>query len=208
MHLGGMLSLSRNLLIVASALTLPAASRAAITITWTDTGSSIQAVATGSFTSAELAEADFNFDQSLGAGASYDTTPRFYNFTSAGTFNRYYINTSKVTAPAFTNFNDYSGQASGDSFGILIFGGYLSIILPKSYVAGSSIAATAIFTDYGMPLSSMFSFGDVVKVNGNTLITYVNGSAQAPVPEPSTYGLALGSLALAAVAIRRRAKRA
>lgn len=186
-------------LLLAAALAAPVASHAAITITWTENGANLEAVATGSFTSAELAEAAFSSSMSLVAGASYDTTPRFFNLTSSGTYTRYYIDGAKITAPAFNFLNDYSGQASGDAFGILIFGGYLSIFLPTSYVAGDSIAATAIFTNYGDPLSSAFSFGDVVKLNGNALLTYVQG-----VPEPSTYGIALGGLALFGAAVRRR----
>ena len=193
-------------LVLGSALLAPVTSRAAVTVTWQSLNNGdFRAVVTGSFSAAELAEAAIVDSISGGYTAYYDTTPAFGVAETPGTYDRYLFSTSKLTiTPAIHNLNTYSGNtATGDTFAFTIPNSYLFLVLEGGYQADAPINSTLVAEGYGLPLSFAFAFGDVVKLNGNPFITYVNGGA---VPEPSTYGLMAGGLALAAVAVRRRKK--
>jgi hypothetical protein len=187
-----------------AAALLPGVAKAGVTITWTEVGNNFQAVVSGSFSSQELAAASFNSDATFNAGASFDTSPSFSVIATGGQFNRRFISSSLITkTPNFTRLNSYSGNvATGSQFSYFDSGSFFIISIPTSYVAGDSISSTLQSARYGNTLQSAFTFGEVVKLNGNALITFVDGSS--PVPEPSTYGLILGGLALAGAALRRR----
>jgi len=189
-----------------AAALLPGVAKAGVTITWTEVGNNFQAVVSGSFSSEEMDADSFNFDTNFNAGASFDTTPSFSVMATGGQLNQRFISSSLITqTPNFTRMNSYSGNvATGDQFSYFDNGDFFIISLPTSYVAGDSISATLTSSRYGNTLQSAFTFGEVVKYNGNALITFVDGST--PIPEPSTYGLVLGGLALAGAAIRRRKK--
>ena len=190
-------------LALASAAIIPSATRAGVTITWTEIGSNFQAVVSGSFTTQELAAAAFTQASSFSAGASFDSTPSFGVVATGGDFTRYAISTGITSTASYIRLNSYSGNvATGDQFHYVDIGPYFIISLPDTYVAGEAINATLTSFRYGNSLQSAFTFGEVVKLNGNALITFVDGSS--PIPEPSTYGLILGGLALAGAAIRRR----
>jgi len=191
-----------------AAALLPGVAKAGVTITWTEVGNNFQAVVSGSFSSQELAAASFNTDATFNAGASFDTSPSFSVIATGGQFNRRFISLSSITkTPNFTRLNSYSGNvATGSQFSYVDSGSFFIISIPTSYVAGDSISSTLQSARYGNTLQSAFTFGEVVKLNGNALITFVDGSS--PIPEPSTYGLILGGLALAGAGIRRRIKKA
>lgn len=185
-----------------AALMAPAASQAGITITWSDDGSDILATVSGSFSTAELAAAAGSNVSNFGPVAQFDTNPKYLNLR--GEFTQYYYSMANITAMNFFNqSNSYSGTTSGDTVGFNIFGGNLSLYVASSYVAGSSISAATRFYGVGQPAADVFSPGDVIKfAGGDALVTYI------VVPEPSTYGLMLGGLALAGAAVARRRRKA
>lgn len=201
-----MIQLSRRHLgfLLAIAAGLPARSDAGISITWDRVGGNFQATVTGSFSSAELSAATSTSPGPGFANSPYfDTTPGFgTQWSSSANLTQYYIPLTSLTlTPGFINMNSYSGNTStGSIVGFYDnFYGYLVLVLDSSYQAGDSIAATLTSYAYEQTLNQSFLFGDVVKLNGAPLITFVQG-----VPEPSTYGLALGGVALALGALRRR----
>lgn len=190
--------------LLAIAVSQPARSEAGISITWDLIGQNFQATVSGSFSSAELSAAT---STSPGPGFAnspfFDTTPSFgTQWSSSANLTQYYIPLTSLTLTSgFININSYSGNTStGSIIGFYDnFYGSLVLTLDSSYQAGDSISATLTSYAYGQSLNQSFLFGDVVKLNGAPLITFVQG-----VPEPSTYGLALGGIALAAGALRRR----
>lgn len=185
------------------ALAVPALSQAAVTVTWTDLGGQFQAVVAGSFSSEELGLSSSSSSLSLTTSVTrYDTTPSFFSVTSNDNYTIHFFGSSVYAAiPSFSTSNNYTGTASGDTFGFAISGNQLRIYLPITYQFGQSIASSVLFSYSGMTLSESFKFGNVVTLDGNPLITYIDASA---IPEPSTYGLVLGGLVLAGAAIRRR----
>lgn len=165
---------------------------AGVIISWALAEGNFQGSVSGSFSAAELAQAGSNFPASLSATAFIDTTPTFASYP-AGTHLRYNFLASTVAfTPNFIRLNSYSGTSrSGDVFGFYkVANDSLSVTLPAGYQADSPINATLTVPAYGNSLSTAFTMGEVVKVNGNALITF------AAVPEPASLGLtATGGLA-------------
>lgn len=184
-------------------LAVPALSPGAITVTWTDLGGQFQAVVAGSFSSEELSFSNSSSTLSLTTSITrYDTTPSFFAVASNDNYTIHFFGSSVYAAiPSFSTSNNYTGTASGDTFAFAISGNQLRIYLPITYEFGQSISSSVLFSYSGMTLSESFKFGNVVTLDGNPLITYIDASA---IPEPSTYGLILGGLVLTGAAIRRR----
>lgn len=95
---------------------------------------------------------------------------------------------------------------------------YFTNNLPDGYTASSAFTKDGyLFSTQGIQndsvpfggttptLAPMFTVNDMANDGDNVLFGVYGGGA--PVPEPSTYGLALGGLAFAGVALRRRARK-
>ena len=195
---------------LAAALTamLATSASAEITISWTMTSNSLIGTYSGSFSAAELSYATSSFTDTTNTMASSDTSPSLFSFPTNNTSTSvFYYASDKYANTASTNkYNFYSGNtASGDPFSYNVNSGYLFIRLSQSYVADSVISGTlTINTVYeDTDLDDYFTFGNVVTLNGNPFITYVNGSA---VPEPSTYAAIIGMAGLGLALTRRRRK--
>lgn len=206
---------SRSHLILSGVLLVSASvSQAAVTVTWTQVGDKFHGTVSGSFSEAELSAPSTTYTQTDPVGGYFDTSPGFLVVVSGQTNLTYrlYSNTLLTRGPGNANLNIYSGATVSGTTSIGFydtFNGPYALALSSSYVAGSEISATIIGDRYGMSLAQSFFFGDVFQRNGQSFITYVNGGiVGGAVPEPSTYGLALGGLALAGALLRRRSKRA
>ena len=95
--------------------------------------------------------------------------------------------------PDFIRLNSYVGTSrSGDVFGFYqVANGSLTVTVPSGYQAGTAINGTLTVPAYGNSLSTSFTMGEVIKLNGNALITF----SAAAVPEPSTWAMAVAAIA-------------
>lgn len=209
------MKLSRGSLALSSLLLVSASlSQAAVTVTWTQVGDKFHGTVSGSFSDSELSAHYSSYTQTDPVGGYFDTSPGFLVVVNGQTdlTYRHYWNTVLTRGPGNANLNIYSGATVSGTSSIGFydtFNGPYALALSTSYVAGSEISATIISNRDGMTLAQAFFYGDVFQLYGQSFITYVNGGVVGgAIPEPSTYGLALGGFALAGVLLRRRSKRA
>lgn len=200
--------------ILTAAALMPALTQAAVTITWTQVGDKFHGDLSGSITPAELAASGngAGYHLYVASGGSFDTTPSFstimvgqslidvyfYDFTKVS------VGSANANFAAYTNLDGSANDVTGtNSFGFYVDGTGAYLYLPLFYYLTPGELTSTIVTDRrGMNLSQAFKFGTVISLDGSALITYANGTPA--VPEPSTYGLALGGLAIAGAVVRRR----
>lgn len=203
-----------------ASLLAPVVSPAAVTVTWTQVGGTFHGTVSGSFAADELAQASSIFTDTLASGGPFDAWLGYRAFEAVATgqndVNWYAFYSPKLAfGPASTAIStDLNTQALGaDTFCFFQYNvgpntyDTLMLALSKDYVPGAALSMTLVTGrsklvvpgDY--TLSEAFQFGDLALLNGSSLITYSNGGV---VPEPLTYGVVLGGLALAGAMIRRR----
>jgi len=159
--------------------------------------------ATLTFTAAS-ALADGNYAWSSLSNLSFSVT---LNLTNSATISYTEADLDESWTPA----TDIHVQLKNGAF-------YFTNNLPNGYTASSAFTKNGyLFSTQGIhndsvpfgettpTLAPMFTVNDLANNWANVLFGVYGGGA--PVPEPSTYGLALGGLALAVVALRRRAKK-
>ena len=78
----------------------------------------------------------------------------------------------------------------------------VTVYMDQGYVAGTAMTATWQMDNKTLSQMDLVNFGSYVYTFGSDTVTVNIGGA--PVPEPSTYGLALGGLALVGALVRRR----
>lgn len=135
----------------------------------------------------------FDFDVRASDGYSYS------NLTSLGTYQGQWF--------AYGTYDRIEGEANVGRFAFFWsqLGGIVELDIAESEFGADGLSATAI--------SRVLTSLDRPYIIGSGLSDAIAGSSAnwivaAPIPEPSTYGLILGGLALAGAAVRRRRKQA
>ena len=191
-------------LALASLLLVPALGRAAVTISINQVGADVVATASGSITSLS----------GLTAGSSYVTPDSAVLAGWAANINMGPAQNSGNPVTSYTGFSatpanfGYSESpfaiptSSTGSFLFTLYFGTLQ--LSQSYVLGTAFDQTATWTNQSISSLKLAPGTYTYAWAGDAIDIVVNAT---PVPEPSTYGLALGGLALALVAARRSGRR-
>jgi fibronectin-binding autotransporter adhesin len=139
------------------------------------------------------------------AGTNYDAVVAgTLDLSGLSAANRYTLDLVSLSALPSTQGALAGFDASlSYTFDLFVYG---SILLPESY--------SGVLGDYFLIDTTLFrdAFGNSVSALGFSLFNNADDKklqlVYAPIPEPSTYGLILGGLALAGAAVRRRRQRA
>lgn len=181
---------------------MPFSASAAVTVNFAQVGSDVVATASGSFSSlvglelidtvnqsTELAYV-FSAEAYLGLGPGFGVTGQ--------TSTRY----SGVLPPLNLGSESGNGFLATSTTGSFLFVlGDGILILPDNFQLSTVFNQTATWTNTSLVALSLSPGSYIYSWTGDSVTVNVQGT---PIPEPSTYGLALGVLALAGAAIRRR----
>ena len=199
MHLSLPLSLKSALATLALAALAPAAAHAQVTITIFQSGSDVDAQATGKLNLTGLTASGFggvgDFAWGSHAGVLLGNNGAFFDVYSGFTGPAAFGSGAEILA----------SSGSSDRFGIDGIQNILAV--PAGYTSGAPISGSAVFT--GQTLSSLgLTPGTYSYKLPNDTVT-VNIGAPAPaVPEPSTVAsLGVGGLGLLGLALRARKRR-
>ena len=208
--------MKRILIVPALAALVASSATAGMTITWSQTGTVITGVITGSVSSTELSFATNQVPLKDDYGALY-MLEGGYVLSSNGPcdyYNFYTMNLWLAPDPVKKSFS--SGiSGTGDTFGYHESSGSnginsLELWLPRGYTAGTAIASTLTIngatpvTD-AAPFTNTFTFGDIITLGGVPFVTFVDGNSISAVPEVTSTFTTLG-LITSGLLLRRRTR--
>ena len=184
--------------LLAALACLPHAAKADIVLNIQEQGPDVVAVFSGSI---NLTNALSGGSVSGSSTLMAPTNMQFYSFSDSAKV----YGVTGISRPLFGTGGVTVGTSrTGDSFGFMPIGPYLIFYVPNGYVSSNPLSGTATWAN-----ATLASLGIT---SGTYSITGVNNTvtinAAAPVPEPSTYAMALAGLACGGYTMFRRRKRA
>ncbi|MFN7340061.1 MAG: PEP-CTERM sorting domain-containing protein [Opitutia bacterium] len=196
--------MSSQVLAVALALAaLATSAQAAVTVTFQQVGANVVATASGSIGS--YAGLTLTSNQSISGNGQFVASRGPFLGMGPITVNWAADTISGVglTRPANLGTTSSSFIKANTFTGSFNFWASNTIDLPRGYVFGTEFDQVSTWNDKTFTSLGLVEGTYTWSWAGDSLSIVVGGT---PVPEPSTYGLILGGLALAGAAIRRRRK--